>query len=174
MLVQLEREPDTVSVCELEKPVVTLRNANLDDADAIEAVTRAAYELRAERIPPYKALSETAADVRRHLEHGGAVIAEFESAVVGAVRYREQRPGALLLYRFAVAPGHQRHGIGRRLMAEVERIAHESGYDEVHLHARRTCPDLIAAYERLGYHGVDDPTEPDYNHPVYLLMSKTV
>lgn len=161
-------------VCEPDTMTATLRAADIADADGIEAVTRAAYELRAERIPPYKALSENADDVRRHIERGGAVVAEMDRKVVGAVRYREQRPGALLLYRLAVAPGHQRHGIGRRLMAAVEDIARRSGYDEVHLHARHTCPDLIATYERLGYHAVDDPTEPDYNHPVYLLMSKTV
>lgn len=161
-------------VCEPDIVAATLRKANSGDAEGIEAVTRAAYEQRAERVPPYMALSENSDDVRRHLDRGGAVIAEAASEIVGAVRYREQRPGALLLYRLAVAPGHQRHGIGRRLMAAVEDIARRSGYDEVHLHARHTCPDLIATYERLGYHAVDDPTEPDYNHPVYLLMSKTV
>lgn len=146
----------------------------MDDAIAIEAVTRAAYERRAERVPPYKALSETPEDVERHLGRGGAVIAELDGVVVGAVRHREQRPGALLLYRLAVHPDHQLHGIGRRLMAAVEELARRNGYEEVHLHARRTCPDLIAAYERLGYSEVNDPTEPDYNHPVYLLMSKTI
>lgn len=146
----------------------------MSDGEAIEAVTRAAYSRRAERVPPYKALSETVEDVQRHLERGGAVIAELAGEPVGAVRHREKRPGALLLYRLAVHPDHQRHGIGRRLMAAVEDYALRNGYTEVHLHARHTCPDLIAAYERLGYREVEDPTEPDYNHPVYLLMSKDV
>lgn len=161
-------------MCELEALVVTLREGIIGDAEAIEAVTRAAYERRQERIPPYKALSETADDVRRHLALGGAVIAEENGRVVGAVRYREQRPGAMLLYRLAVHPDCQRHGIGRRMMAAIEAVAQRRGYTEVHLYARHTCPDLIATYERLGYREVNDPTEPDYNHPVYLLMSKSV
>lgn len=163
-----------MEVCDTIGAVATLRNAEMEDAEAIEAVTRAAYERRAERDPPYKALSETADDVRRHLARGGAIVAEVGGHVVAAVRYREQRPGALLLYRLAVHPDHQRHGIGRALMAAFEEFAHRNGYCEVHLHARHTCPDLIATYERLGYREVDDPTEPDYAHPVYLLMSKDV
>lgn len=161
-------------VCEADTDSLTLRAATEDDSSAIEAVTRAAYERRAERVPPYKALSETTEDVLRHLARGGAIVVELNGAVVGAVRHREQRPGALLLYRLAVHPDHQRRGIGRRLMAAVEDVARSGGYEEVHLHARHTCPDLIATYERLGYSEVNDPTEPDYNHPVYLLMSKTV
>jgi carbamoyl-phosphate synthase large subunit len=163
-----------VDVCDTISTVWTLRKAIAEDAEAIEAVTRAATERRAERIPPYKALSETAEDVLRHLTRGGAIVVEADGRIVGAVRYREQRPGALLLYRLAVHPDHQRHGIGRALMAAVEDFAHRNGYCEVHLHARHTCPDLIATYERLGYREVDDPTEPDYAHPVYLLMSKDV
>jgi predicted N-acetyltransferase YhbS len=161
-------------LCEMSAPSITLRRGNNEDAEAIEAVTRAAYKRRAERIPPYKALFETAADVLRHLERGGAVVAEAEGVVIGAVRYREKKPGVLLLYRLAVHPNAQRRGIGRRLIRAVEEIAREAGHSCVHLHARRTCPDLIATYERLGYHEVDDPREPDYDHPVQLLMSKTV
>lgn len=161
-------------VCEAGSKAVTLRAAQMEDAAAIEAVTRAAYERRAERVPPYKALSETAEDVERHIRRGGAVIVEQDGVVVGAVRTREKRPGALLLYRLAVHPDHQRQGIGRRLMSAVEGVARSGRYEEVHLHARHTCPDLIATYERLGYRQVNDPTEPDYNHPVYLLMSKII
>lgn len=53
---------------------------------------------------------------------------------------------------FAVRPGLQGGGIGRRVLAEAERVAHQDwGAREMHMTVITQRDDLIAWYERRGY-----------------------
>jgi ribosomal protein S18 acetylase RimI-like enzyme len=51
----------------------------------------------------------------------------------------------------AVAPGHQRSGHGRALMAEAERILREAGCAKINLQVRTRNTGVIAFYEKLGF-----------------------
>jgi ribosomal protein S18 acetylase RimI-like enzyme len=51
----------------------------------------------------------------------------------------------------AVAHSHRGRGLGRTLMAEVERLLGEAGCPKVNLQVRGTNEEALGFYERLGY-----------------------
>jgi ribosomal protein S18 acetylase RimI-like enzyme len=51
----------------------------------------------------------------------------------------------------AVAPAHRRHGLGRALMAEAERVLRATGCPKVNLQVRGENTVVIDFYRRLGY-----------------------
>ena len=55
------------------------------------------------------------------------------------------------VYYLAVAPSHQRLGVGTRLLAAAEHWLGERGAVKVQLMVRDTNSDIVSFYERLGY-----------------------
>jgi ribosomal protein S18 acetylase RimI-like enzyme len=55
------------------------------------------------------------------------------------------------IYYLAVAPEHQRKGLGRAMMAEAERLLCEAGCPKLNLQIRSTNQGVIEFYRRLGY-----------------------
>ena len=51
----------------------------------------------------------------------------------------------------AVAPEHRRHGLGRRIVAEAERLLRAAGCPKINLQIRRSNREVIEFYRRLGY-----------------------
>lgn len=51
----------------------------------------------------------------------------------------------------AVAPGHRRKGLARRLMEEVERRLLERGCPKLNVQVRSSSAEAMAFYRRLGY-----------------------
>ncbi|HEY3268638.1 MAG TPA: GNAT family N-acetyltransferase [Armatimonadota bacterium] len=151
-----------------------LRTARPSDASSVLAVQYAAYALREEADPPYQALIEGADDVRAQIEGGGGTVAVAGHRIVGCIRFREEGPGVLLGMRLAVHPEFQRRGIGSRLIRSLDAYARHRHCHTLHLHVRRSADHLIAMYRRCGFEIVEHPTDPDYNHPVFLVMSKSV
>ncbi len=70
--------------------------------------------------------------------------------VVGAVLGRfDGRRG--WIHHLAVADDRRRVGVGRRLVAELERRLGQMGCPKVNLHVLRANADVVRFYERLGY-----------------------
>ena len=55
----------------------------------------------------------------------------------------------------AVSPEHRRHGLGRALMAEAERLLLAEGCPKINLQVRSGNAEAIEFYRRVGY-GVDE------------------
>lgn len=55
------------------------------------------------------------------------------------------------VYYVAVRPGSQRRGIGRALMLECEEWLRSRDVPKLQLMVRRTNPEALGFYERLGY-----------------------
>jgi ribosomal protein S18 acetylase RimI-like enzyme len=161
-----------------EELPLTIREAKPRDAGEIHAVTQAAYQGRDDAQPPYAALGETVNDVKNHLDEGGAMVAVTVDMdgehVVGAIRYRVDAPGRLLGYRLAVSPEVQHRGIARKLLDKLDRVALVEGCGEIHLHVRRTSPELVELYGKCGYHLVDETRGPEYSHPVYQVVARFI
>jgi tRNA threonylcarbamoyladenosine biosynthesis protein TsaE len=157
---------------------LTIREGRPRDAEEINAVTHVAYRGRDDAEPPYAALSETVEDVKSHLAQGGALVAVTVDMdgehVIGAIRYREDAPGRLLGYRLAVSPPFQHHGVARKLLERLDRVALVEGCGEIHLHVRRTSPELLELYGKCGYHLVDETRGPEYSHPVYQVVARFI
>lgn len=90
---------------------------------------------------PRSVIEDTDGRAYRHL-------AVFDGdAVIGYARIWLEG-GESRIFQVAVAPDRQGEGIGRRLVADLERIAVAAGRREVVLHARS---HVVAFYERLGF-----------------------
>ncbi|PKN55232.1 MAG: GNAT family N-acetyltransferase [Deltaproteobacteria bacterium HGW-Deltaproteobacteria-14] len=90
------------------------------------------------------------------------VARDGERRVVGCVIFRVD-PGATgQLMQMAVEPALQGQGVGRVLVAELERRVRADGVGEITLHAREVA---VGFYERLGYAVYGDPfTEVSIPH----------
>ena len=86
--------------------------------------------------------------------HGVLVVAHRGDVVEGCAGLCFTGDGSGEVKRVYVAPSLRRQGLGRRLMAEVERIAREHGLRELRLDTRADLVEARRLYEQLGYHEI--------------------
>ena len=111
----------------------------------------------------------------RLLDTGRFFVAEIGSALVGVAGWTEdsrETDCAWVRYVF-VEPGHAGRGVGRRLMATVERSADAAGRARLQLWASLNA---VGFYERLGYRAMTPARWPvgggvEMEH---LLMEKVL
>ena len=140
-------------------PAITFRNAGLGDIPAIVELVESAYRGDASR-----AGWTTEADflegqridaigVAADIEKAGSVVllAESEGRLL-ACCHLEKHAEACYFGMFSVRPKQQGNGLGKQLMAEAERIAHQDWHC---LRMEMTVIDirdeLIGFYQRRGY-----------------------
>ena len=118
------------------------------DEAAIRELTRAAY---AKWVPligrePKPMGADYRAALRNHrfdlLYREGNLAALIETIV---------EPDHLLIENLAVLPAYQGLGLGRRLMAHIEKLAAAQGFAEVRLYTNKLFAGNVAFYESLGY-----------------------
>ncbi|WP_351235212.1 GNAT family N-acetyltransferase [Streptomyces sp. NPDC002133] len=79
------------------------------------------------------------------------VVVERDGELIACCQL-EHRGDAAYFGMFAVRPELQGGGLGRRIITEAERIAHDSwGVSEMHMTVISVRDELIAWYERRGY-----------------------
>lgn len=143
---------------------VSMRSATPADMPAVHAVYRAATaDMQACGIAQWDALYPTVTILEDDLERGELYVVETEAGVQAAVVLNEacdpayadadwQFAGpALIVHRLCVHPAAQGGGLGRGLMAEVERWALEHGYADLRLDAYAHNLHAQRMYARLGY-----------------------
>jgi GNAT superfamily N-acetyltransferase len=124
------------------------RRAGEDDAERVRELTLAAYAkwvpVIGRRPKPMNADYDHA--VRAHVIE----LAYLDGELAGVI---ELIPAAdhLLLENLAVAPAHQKQGLGRRLMARVEALARGRGLKLVRLYTNKAFTSNLAFYHKLGY-----------------------
>ena len=146
----------------VEAPAFTLRDATLDEADAIAAVIKAAY---AEYEPNYttegwQRYFGILGNVEGHFGRAEVIVAEHEGALAGCVMFYpdgslsgqgEWPAGWAGILRLAVHPSHRGHGLARALTQECIRRARDAGIDTLALHATAWMAVSRAMYERMGF-----------------------
>lgn len=80
----------------------------------------------------------------------------------GALKLHGRRPAELK--RMWIAPSARGLGLGRRLLAELERLAIEHGVRVLHLETNRTLTEAIALYRSAGYREVAPFNAEPYAH----------
>ncbi len=144
-----------------------VRFANEADAPAVAALVNQAFQV--EKF--FKVGERTdEAEVRAHLKSGRFLLLEAEGALAGCI-YVELRGERSYLGMLAVAPDHQRQGIGTRLMTAGEEFCREMGARFVDLTVVDLRTELPPIYERYGYRVTGTAPFPAETMPVKLPCS---
>ena len=80
---------------------------------------------------------------------------------------------AVEVKRMYVAPGARRLGIGRRILAELERLAARFDYRVMRLETGIRQPEAIALYESCGFHRIP-PFDQYVGNPISVCYEKNV
>jgi ribosomal protein S18 acetylase RimI-like enzyme len=147
----------------------------LVDASQAELVLRLAIEafeeFRDSLAPPPGILRETAEDVARSIETGGAIIAWDGDVPVGSARFHPE-PDHLYVGRVAVPPAFRRRGVASAMMDFVEGHARSLGYAETRVQVRQALPSNVALYESLGYTVCSADPHPRVPDATVLTLAK--
>jgi ribosomal protein S18 acetylase RimI-like enzyme len=127
-----------------------IERATNSDAEEILALQRVAYRSEAElygdfNIPP---LVETLEAIKKNFEEQTVLKAVLEGKLVGSVRGFDKE-GTCYVGRLIVRPDYQNHGIGTKLMNEIEIVFGESKRFE--LFTGHRSEKNLHLYEKLGY-----------------------
>ncbi|MGD0558018.1 MAG: helix-turn-helix domain-containing GNAT family N-acetyltransferase [Streptosporangiaceae bacterium] len=95
-------------------------------------------------------------------KRGAFVVAREHEKAVGCGVIRTMEPGVGEIRHVWVAPSARRIGLGRRLLAELERQALARNLDIVKLDTHRVLTEAIAMYRACGYAEIPSYTEHVY------------
>ena len=129
-----------------------LRDAMVDITTFEEADTEAVTDLWNEVFPDPAPRNRPECIIRDKLrvQRDLFFVARRDDVIVGtAMGGFDGRRG--WVYAVAVRPSHQRHGIGARLMAEVEASLAARGCPKLNLQVVSSNDAVVAFYESLGY-----------------------
>jgi tRNA threonylcarbamoyladenosine biosynthesis protein TsaE len=127
---------------------VEVKPVGAEEAAAVHAVVRAAFEARPVLDPPAAALTETEAQLEERLGAHGGLLARVDGAPAGAL-ILDPVGRTMYLRRFGVVPALQRHGIAAALIGAAVEAA--EGYDDLTVVAREELPETIRFWERQGF-----------------------
>jgi ribosomal protein S18 acetylase RimI-like enzyme len=132
--------------------------ARPSDQDAVAACVYAAYRHYTTRLgrEPAPMLADYATLIARGRVY---LVRERAHGVVCGVLVIEPQDDALFIENVAVHPGHQRQGLGRRLLLFAEQQAANQGLNQLRLYTNELMTENIAYYRRLGYEEVDRRTD---------------
>jgi ribosomal protein S18 acetylase RimI-like enzyme len=150
---------DTAPPQDSGETTLTYRDAAESDVEALVALIESAYRgdssregwtteadiLEGQRTDPQGVLDVIATP-------GSRLMAVERDGEIVACCQLEHRGEAAYFGMFAVRPGLQGAGLGRRIIAEAERRVRETwGVTQMHMTVISVREDLIAWYERRGY-----------------------
>jgi ribosomal protein S18 acetylase RimI-like enzyme len=145
-----------------------LRQARAEDASAIRELTCAAY---AKWVPVIgREPKPMGADYEKAVREHRFDLLYRNGNLVGLIETIPQ-PDHLLIENLAILPPCQGLGLGRKLMAHVERLAVAQGFAEVRLYTNKLFAENVSFYEKLGYRVY---REEEFRGGVAVHMSKPV
>jgi ribosomal protein S18 acetylase RimI-like enzyme len=126
----------------------SIRPAERGDAAVVRDLVRMAYSKYVERIgkEPAPMLEDYDALIR-----AGEVWVLAEGGEVLGVLVMRPAEDHLFVDNVAVAPRHQRRGLGRELVAFAEERAQREGLAEVRLYTNEKMHENLAVYAKLGF-----------------------
>jgi N-acetylglutamate synthase-like GNAT family acetyltransferase len=153
---------------------VLIRSATADEAEAVVALIHRAFaQYRGKLTPESGALSETAATIRAAMASGSVVVALDRSRIAGCVSV-QRKPDFAYAGRLAVDPQAHGTGIGRRLMAEAERLARQMGASRLRVDVRLALTENRAFFRALGFVEGTHRCHPGFACPTYVELEKTL
>lgn len=82
------------------------------------------------------------------------IIARHAGYPVGCGALRPLDETTVEVKRMYTRPDYRRKGVGKAILAEIDRLAHEFGYSSIKLQTGPKQPEAAALYERVGYYRI--------------------
>lgn len=154
-----------------------------DSATELTELLHRAYARLAAMNLRFWATHQSAEVTEKRIASGECFVAVADGAICGTILFRDasrtngspwyNRPDVASFGQFAVEPGLQSRGLGRRLVAHVEDRAAASGAGELALDTAEPAVHLVEWYTRLGYRFIE---HAQWQHTNYrsVLLSKTL
>jgi ribosomal protein S18 acetylase RimI-like enzyme len=125
-----------------------IRQASLDDVEAIATLTSEAYS---QYIPLIgRKPQPMTADYARMVAENSIWLLYIENQLAG-VLVLIYEPHHVLIYSVAIKPEYQGQGLGRHLLAWAEQQAVQNGYKTLRLYTNERFEANIRLYKYLGY-----------------------
>lgn len=108
---------------------------------------------------------DRAADVGHYRPpHGAFLLGSIGGTTIACGAAQTIEPGVGEIKRMWVADEWRGAGLGRRMVAELERIIASMGHHTVRLDTNRTLTTAVRLYEGLGYRAIDRYNDNPYAH----------
>ncbi len=133
----------------IPEDIVTIRQAESEDAGTISALTDAAYTKYISLIG--RKPQPMTADYSKMVTENSVWLLTLEKQAIG-VLVLVYEAETVLIYNVAIKPEYQKRGHGRRLLAWAEQQASQAGYQSIRLYTNERFTDNIRLYKHLGYH----------------------
>ncbi|RRJ32841.1 GNAT family N-acetyltransferase [Halocatena pleomorpha] len=133
-----------------------IRQATVEDANALAAVYRSAYQENRELGFPASAGSVSPVTVADWIRENEVSVAAIDGEIVGGVRLERETTHRAKLSRFGVHEEYKGDGIGSELLAHAEEQAADRGYTTIRLTTPERHPYLPVFYRNRGYEKTGD------------------
>lgn len=134
-------------------------------ADAQHCINAYFAELDARFDAGFDPLRSISADVEELTEPAGLIlVARLRQTPIGCGALKFHREAPAEIKRMWVDPSARGLGVGRRLLAELERHARLRGVRIVRLETNRSLTEAISMYRKSGYEEVEAFNEEPYAH----------
>ena len=134
-----------------------------DSADAQQCLARYFEEIAGRFEGGFDPGQSSAPTLDAFAPPGGTfLIVWLDGALVGCGGFKREASGAAYIKRMWVAPEARGHGLGRRLLLELEEKARALGYATVRLETEKTLTEAQQLYRSSGYTEV-----PRFNDELY-------
>jgi GNAT superfamily N-acetyltransferase len=148
-----------------EAQPVELRTADPSSADAVRYIRAYFDELDRRSDSGFDPAAGISAEPEELTPPRGALLLAYDGAAAvacGAVKHHPGEPSEIK--RMWVAPGARGRGLARRMLAELERLAAESGATATRLETNRALVEAIAMYRSSGYVEVEPFNDEPFAH----------
>ncbi len=131
-----------------------IRKATIDDAEAIQTITRIAFKKYMENtgLGTMDALEETIEDIIEDIRSKEVFVAFIDDVPVGTIRLKINPDNTGYISRFGVNTEYHNIGIGKSLINLIDKLVESKGIKRVTLHTASKYKDLIRFYYGRGFY----------------------
>jgi len=131
-----------------------IRKATIDDAEAIQTITRIAFRKYIENtgLGTMEALEETIEDIIEDIQTKEVFVAFIDDVPVGTIRLKINPDNTGYISRFGVNTEYHNIGIGKALINLIDKLVKKKGIKRVTLHTASKYKDLIRFYYGRGFY----------------------
>jgi len=131
-----------------------IRKATIDDAEAIQTITRIAFKKYIENtgLGTMEALEESIEDIIEDIQTKEVFVAFIDDVPVGTIRLKINSDNTGYISRFGVNTEYHNIGIGKALINLIDKLVKKKGIKRVTLHTASKYKDLIRFYYGRGFY----------------------